>query len=115
MFRSTTGPPANIRTITEVDSTVSGWARICVFRLAPGYIADATLQKLVGWIPASLRGILCQHNSVDFVAIFHDCTNRKLSPAVYVNATGIYSLDLPSTSYNGENPTLSYFLFQRAH
>ena len=89
MFISTAGPLPNIRAITKGDSTVSGWARICVFRLAHGYIADATLQKLVGLIPALLRRILCQHNSVDFIAIFHGCTNMKLSPAVYVHVTGI--------------------------
>lgn len=72
-----TGLPPNIRAITEVDSTVSGWARICVLMLAHGYIADATLRKLVGWILALLRSILCQHNSVEFIAIFCDCTNTN--------------------------------------
>jgi len=102
-------PTTSIRAITQVDSTVSGQARICVFKLAYGYIADETLEKLAGWIPALLRGILCPHNSVDFITIFHDCTNMKLSPAVYVHVTGIYSSDLSSTSYKGESPAFSYF------
>lgn len=35
-----------------------------------------------------VQRILCQHNSVDFITIFCDCTNMKLSPAVYVHVRG---------------------------
>lgn len=74
-----------------------------------GDIAGATSQKLVGSL---LRNILWQYNAVDFIAIIHDCANMKLSPAVYVRITGIYSSDLHSIWYNEESCIFSYFYFR---
>lgn len=93
LFIFATGPSANIKRIISVDKTVSEWARICFIRLAQGEIDGATSQKLVGSL---LRNILWQYNSIDFIAIIHDCANMKLSPSVYVRITGIYSSDLHS-------------------
>lgn len=96
---------------SSVLTRLCQWARICFIRLAQGEIDGATSQKLVGSL---LRNMLWQYNSIDFIAIIHDCANMKLSPAVYVRITVIYSSDLHSIWYNEESYIFSY-LYSRGN